>query len=138
MKITITIEMDEKEFKNIETKETEQKTEKTVSQYARFFDETCPSWSKNSEANLMFLKLQQQFANDMLKARGVLYLNEVYAMLGIPRTKAGQVVGWKYDLENPSGDNYVDFGIFDEKNKSFVNGFERSILLDFNVDGIII
>ena len=69
-----------------------------------------------------------------------MFLNEVYDMLGIPKSKAGQVVGWVYDEENPVGDNYVDFGIYDlskERVRRFVNGDERNILLDFNVDGNI-
>lgn len=112
------------------------------SDYARFFDESCPDWKKNPEYNLMFLRAQQQHANDLLVARGYVYLNEVYDMLGIDQTKAGQVVGWIYDPENPnSGDNYIDFGIYDvddERKRAFVNGYERSILLDFNVDGYIL
>ena len=62
-------------------------------------------------------------------------------MLGIPRTKAGQVVGWIYDEKHPVGDNFVDFGIYDkdnERNRAFINGYERNILLDFNVDGNIL
>lgn len=54
---------------------------------------------------------------------------------------AGQIVGWIYDKKNPIGDNYVDFGIYDtskEANRNFVNGYERTILLDFNVDGNIL
>ena len=90
----------------------------------------------------MFLNAQQNYANDLLKSKGYLFLNDVYDMLGIPKTKAGQVVGWVYDPENPnSGDNYVDFGIYDaynEKARDFVNGYERTILLDFNVDGYIL
>lgn len=108
------------------------------SDYARFFDEACTSWQKDPEYNLMFLKSQQQYANDLLKARGRLFLNEVYDMLGIDRTKAGQVVGWVYDPINPIGDNFVDFGIYDmdkERVRAFVNGYEPNILLDFNVDG---
>ena len=88
----------------------------------------------------MYLRRQQEFANEMLRARGHLYLNEVYDMLGFPRTKAGQIVGWIYDDKNPNGDNYVDFNIYDvtdESKRDFVNGYERSILLDFNVDGPI-
>ena len=127
----------------------EKKVKKTISvvddpnaysDYARFFDEACPAWEKDSEYNLMFLRAQQQYANDLLRARGHLFLNEVYDMLGIPRTKAGQVVGWVYNTENPVGDNYVDFGIYDmhrEVVRDFVNGYERVILLDFNVDGNI-
>lgn len=111
------------------------------SDYARFFDESCKAWEKDAEYNLMFLRAQQQYANDLLRSRGHLYLNEVYDMLGIPRTKAGQVVGWVYNDKNPVGDNYVDFGIYElnrEKARDFVNGYERSILLDFNVDGNIL
>lgn len=110
------------------------------SDYARFFDEYCNGWEKDPEYNLMFLRTQQSYANDLLKSRGHLFLNEVYDMLGIPRTKAGQVVGWVYNEDNPVGDNFVDFGIYDinrETNRDFVNGYERSILLDFNVDGNI-
>lgn len=64
----------------------------TYSDYARFFDESCNGWEKNSEYNLMFLRAQQQYSNDLLKARGHLYLNEVYDMLGIPRTKAVHII----------------------------------------------
>ena len=110
------------------------------SDYAKFFDEASPYWQKDPEYNFMFLKSQQQYANDLLKARGRLFLNEVYEMLGIEKTKAGQIVGWVYNTENPIGDNFVDFGIFDmskERVRAFVNGYEPNILLDFNVDGNI-
>ena len=110
------------------------------SDYAKFFDEASPYWQKDPEYNLMFLKSQQQYATDLLRARGRLFLNEVYDMLGIEKTKAGQIVGWVYNPTNPIGDNFVDFGIFDmskERVRAFVNGYEPSILLDFNVDGNI-
>ena len=112
-----------------------------VSDYAKFFCEGCHGWSKDPEFNLMFLKRQQSWANEVLKTRGHIFLNEVYDMLGIDRTQAGNVVGWIYDEKNPNGDNYVDFGIYDqddERKRAFVNGYERSILLDFNVDGNIL
>ena len=111
------------------------------SEYSKFFDESCPGFTKDPEYNLMFLKDQQRYANDLLKSKGYLFLNDVYDMLGIPRTQAGQIVGWIYDEKNPIGDNFVDFGIYDlhkEANRDFVNGYERVILLDFNVDGDIL
>ena len=117
-----------------------------ISEYARFFDEaTSTEHRKDAEYNLMFLRRQQDYANEVLKAKGHLFLNDVYEMLGIPKTKAGQVVGWIYDEKNPNGDNYVDFGIYrlsgyepsDERKRAFINGYERNILLDFNVDGPI-
>lgn len=110
------------------------------SEFARCFDDGCAGWEKDSEYNLMFLRAQQQYANDLLKSRGHLFLNEVYDMLGFPRSTAGQVVGWVYDEKDPNRANYVDFGIYNadnEKARDFVNGYERSIWLDFNVDGVI-
>ena len=152
-------ELDRELRYNIKAQEIEEKTvdkdgnetveKKTISvvdpnmysDYARIFDNGSMGWTKDPEYNLMFLKLQQNQANDRLRAQGYLFLNDVYDMLGIPRTKAGQIVGWIYDEDNPFGDNFVDFGIYDiynEKACDFVNGRERSIVLDFNVDGNIL
>ena len=105
--------------------------------YARFFDPLCEAWVKEPEYNLTFLRCQQNYLNDLLHARGHVFLNEAYDRLGIPRTKEGQAVGW---LKNGEGDNFIDFGIFNgdnEKARDFVNGREGAILLDFNVDGTI-
>jgi hypothetical protein len=116
-------------------------TGRDISEYAKFYDDGCTGWCKDPEHNLMFLRRQQDYANERLQSKGYLFLNEVYDMLGIPRTGAGQVVGWIYNEKNPTGENYVDFGIYDiynEKARDFVNGYERSILLDFNVDGYIL
>lgn len=110
------------------------------SPYSIVFDDGNTGWSKDAEHNKFFLIQQQNYANEKLKARGHLFLNEVYEMLGAPKTRAGQVVGWIYDEECPVGDNFVDFGIFDitkQKARDFVNGYERVIVLDFNVDGDI-
>ncbi|MCD8158564.1 MAG: DUF6353 family protein [Clostridiales bacterium] len=111
------------------------------SDYARFFDSSSRNWSKNSEDNLYFLRAEQNYANDRLKARDYLFLNEVYERLDIPTTRAGQIVGWVYDPKNPDIDNFVDFGIYEtnrETNRDFINGYEPVILLDFNVDGNIL
>lgn len=121
-----------------------------ISDYARFFEKytvdndgnkiinSC--WQDDNEYNLMFLKAQERYANDLLKSRGHLFLNEVYDMLGIPRSKAGQVVGWIYDADNPVGDNFVDFGLYADNlsYSDYLNGFEPAILLDFNVDGNVL
>ena len=136
--------IDEETGKEKKVKETIEVTDYDgVSQYAKFFDETSRCWEKNAELNLGFLRAQQNYANDKLRSQGYLFLNDVYDMLDIERTQAGQCVGWIYDPENPDhkGNNYVDFGIYDihrKENRKFVNGIERSILLDFNVDGDIL
>ena len=120
--------------------QTTDKSTEMYSDYARCYDAGCVGWVKDAEKNLYFLKCQQRYANDLLQIRGWVTLNDVYDMLGFPRSQAGQVVGWVYDKDNPQGDNYIDFGIYDlhkEGCRDFVNGIERSIWLDFNVDGYI-
>lgn len=133
--------VDENGNEKTETKTVKIADPNNYSIYARFYDDGCAGWTKNPEYNLIFLKQQQNWANEKLKANGRLFLNEVYEMLGIPKTVIGQRVGWVYDENNPVGDNFVDFGIYDlynEKARDFVNGYERTILLDFNVDGDIL
>lgn len=109
----------------------------TPSIYSRFFDEGCGPWSKDPSVNRFFLLAQQNYWNDVLKARGHVFLNEVYLSLDLPHSKEGAVVGW---VMNSGGDDYVDFGIFDgntQQIRDFWNGREGAILLDFNVDGTI-
>lgn len=133
--------VDENGNEKTETKTVTVADPNNYSIYARFYDDGCAGWTKNPEYNLIFLNQQQSWANDKLKANGHLFLNEVYEMLGIPKTAIGQRVGWVYDEDDPTGDNFVDFGIYDlynEKARDFVNGYERTILLDFNVDGDIL
>jgi hypothetical protein len=113
--------------------------------YARFFDEASVNWMNNPTSNLAFLKAQQNAMNDLLIVQGHLFLNEVYDALGIPRTKEGAVVGWIYKndpewMQEKGFDGFVDFDIYNPENsagRDFVNGYNPSILLDFNVDGMI-
>lgn len=137
----------EVEEKIVDDKGKEKTIKKTVevvdttgfSDYARLYDDGNAGWDKDPEYTLMFLKHQQNYANDKLRTQGHLFLNEVYDMLGIPRSKAGQIVGWIYDEKNNNhnGDNFVDFGIYTQANKNFLDGYEKVALLDFNVDGPI-
>ena len=110
-----------------------------TSPYARFFDESSPYWRKDPEANLMFLRGVQDDMNEKLKKKGHLYLNDVYQALGLQESRYKCKAGWIYD-KNSDGDDYVDFGIYDqegnelrdEAKRRFVNGLEWSVLLDFN------
>lgn len=124
------------------------------SEYARFFDESSREFryisrrtvagierEADTEGNLLFLLSVQKECNRLLKKNGHLFLNEVYDMLDIKRSKAGQFVGWVYRKNNPNGDNQVDFGLSNPKyepTRRFVNQLESIVLLDFNVDGDII
>lgn len=153
-------ELDRELRYNLKTKEIEETTvnedgsevtqKKTVTtadipeydEFTRIFDETCPCWKRNAESNRYFLTQQERWANDKLKQEGHLFLNDVYEALGFDKTAAGQIVGWVYDDRNPIGENYVSFGIFDEayvnRNSRFINGYEKSIILNFNHDGNIL
>lgn len=112
-------------------------SEKGGSPYKALFGDHSPNWSKQPEYNQIFLQAQQAYANDRLRSRGYLFLNEVHEMLGLPATKAGQIVGWVWAGD---GDNFVDFGIFEDdySGMRFVTGQERSVWLDFNVDGNVL
>lgn len=111
------------------------------SMYARLFDRyTSQSWQDGPGYNQMFLNCQQNYANDLLNARGHVFLNEVYDMLGLERTPEGQVVGWVKHSVDDGGDGFIDFGIIDGNVHEailFINGDEKSIWLDFNVDGVV-
>lgn len=105
-----------------------------LSPYVRLFDETNPNWTKQADQNLFFLRAQQNYFNDKLRAHGHVFLNEVFDALGMDRTPAGAIVGWRI---SDDGDNFVDFNIYNPENRDFVQGHERSVWLDFNVDGVI-
>ena len=127
----------------------EKKVKKTVtvvepehSDYARYFvyGEAAAA-EQNYDYNRLFLKAQQELANHILRAHGYLFLNDVYDMLGIEKSLAGQAVGWVYDKDvDDHGDNYVDFGIQEvyRKRSDEPNDYEKVFLLDFNVDGSIL
>jgi hypothetical protein len=118
------------------SKDEELMVESGHSMYAKFFDDSSPQFKRDNEMNQFFLKTQERFANQQLQARGHVFLNEVYDMLGIPRTKAGAIVGWV----SGHGDDHIDFDIYNpynDWNRDFVNGYNTGALLDFNVDGVI-
>lgn len=105
--------------------------------YLKYFTRGNCHWTTNMDLNEYFIRMVQSEANDILRAKGMLTLNEVYELLGFQATKAGMVVGWIYDKKNPSGDNEV---ILDFKEECIMNeegGFENAFAIDFNVDGNI-
>lgn len=135
-----TREVKEKDENGNEVTRTElvEKTDvpKDGSLYAKVFDEGNVNWDRNPTFTMMFLRAQQKIANDMLHARGHLFLNEVYDMLGFEHTPIGAVTGWILG----EGDDYVDFGFQDfdrDDTIRFINGEKNYVLLDFNVDGVI-
>lgn len=139
---TVTEEVVDEDGKKKKVKKTiEVRDEGYHSPYEFFFDESSSEWSKTPEYNKHFLVAQQNYFNNLLMSRGHVFLNEIHDALGTPRTQAGAVVGWVLPKdENDKRDGYIDLGLFDVNNESsrdFINGYERSILIKPNVDGVI-
>lgn len=109
------------------------------SPYARYFDELSEAYENDHEVNLYFLKAQEAWANNVFHSQGYLTINEVYERLGIPKTRSGYEIGWIDEKDPNKPTKYINFGIYDGRRASreFVNGYEKFILLDFNVDGYI-
>ena len=112
---------------------------KAASVYSRCFDESSSCWSRFPDENRHFVMSQQIYANHQLNAKGHLFLNELYDALGMDRTPEGQVVGWLInDDPTREADMYIDFGLQRPESARFMQGWEPSVWLDFNVDGPIL
>jgi hypothetical protein len=94
--------------------------------YEVIFDSENPNWFPDSEISLLFLQTQENWMNDLLKARGHVFLNEVFTALGFPHTPAGAVTGWTM---SENGDHEIMFNPVE---------VEGGIRLEFNVDGFIL
>jgi hypothetical protein len=109
--------------------------------YGAYFDEGSREFRETYEMNLFFLQSQEKVANQMLKWQGHVFLNEVFDMLGLPRTSIGAIVGWKYQHDpKKNNDGYISFdtqGIYNEANSRELRASNPRFLLDFNVDGEI-
>lgn len=106
------------------------------SEYATYFDHRSLDYDHNIDYNMMFLSAQQAYINNKLVSRGHVFLNEVMDDLGLPRSKAGQIVGWVYDSED--GDSYVDLRVqlvdcIGADGRPFTN-----IIIDPNVQGNVL
>jgi len=102
-----------------------------------FFDEANQNWTRDPVANYLFLKGVQAHMNRKLQVNGYVFLSDVYAALDLPLVKEAIVTGWLY---NGEGDGYIDFGFMTEQTPQatmFRNGAERTVRLNFNVDGVI-
>lgn len=127
-----------------ETKKGEPKVTKVTtfgdgsSPYSVIFDNENKNWQPTPEYNAFFLRQQQNYLNDRLRAKGHVFLNDAYRELGFPDTEAGAVTGWRWQGD---GDNFIDFGCWTDNTlediREFMRNGDRGILVDFNVDGLI-
>ena len=94
-----------------------------------------PQWEENADYRMMHLRATERYANDLLVARTYVSLNDVYDMLSIPRTQAGQMIGWVYSKDNKKGDNFISFGLTDEV--VYDEDGNPGTMLEFNADGVV-
>lgn len=111
--------------------------------YSQVFDQYSDRWRRSWTPDQVweYLRQKQREANDMLRIRKHIFLNEVYDLLGLDRTEAGAVVGWILTKNNP--DTYVDFGLDsmpEERRREFLSADRNEdiwVRLHFNPDGLI-
>lgn len=111
------------------------------SDYARYFAHgEARGWEQNDNYNELFLKGQQNAANHILYTNKILFLNDIYDMLGIDRSISGQAVGWIMDEDSEESDCHVDlrFRKVYRESADAENGYESVWLIDPNVDGPIL
>ncbi|AXQ61288.1 hypothetical protein SEA_LIBERTYBELL_47 [Streptomyces phage LibertyBell] len=110
---------------------------KIGSPYAKVFDETNINFSRIPGRNSDFIQGQMLWANDLLNSKGIVFLNDVYELLGFERTEAGQRVGWVKGSQE--GDSYITFGLWEsgvfQGKEWLLRHDHQSVVLDFNVDG---
>lgn len=134
-------------------KDGKEKTEKVKANILRgtepsgnaiIFDAGDIGWDPNPVTCMHYLQMIERTANDRLKSKGYLTLNEVYEMFGREGSPAGLVNGWVYKKNgNDVGDNAVSF-FLEEIWKEIRNAendrtplYNRGFLIDFNIDGYI-
>ena len=113
------------------------------SPYARYFCYgEADAAEKSYDYNLDFVRQAQIVAQNMLNCNRKLMLNDVYEMLGIKHSVAGNHVGWINHKGIVSGDGRVDLRIQTVYREVIgpdgqPAGWERVIMIDPNVDGAI-
>jgi hypothetical protein len=99
------------------------------------FDKYSTAWEHHHFSNECILRAEENWANTALDLNGYLFLNDVLDRLGLPKTKAGQILGWRKD---GNGDGFVDFGVVDCQTLTGAEYDDNAFELNFNVDGDIL
>ena len=129
-----------------------------ASPFAFVFDELSDYWEKDATHNRWFVERASRTLNNKLHTRGWLTINDVYEAFGREDLMSGdgQNVGWrspyvyKDNFDSHTCDGYIDFKIYEVWDdptsgardgnaitQAFIDGDERSVLIDMNYDGWI-
>lgn len=105
------------------------------SPYSVIFDEFNPNYTRNPDSNWDFLCNVEDYMNARLLRRGYVFLNEVRNALGFEDVPEGQIVGWLLKNDVTKSDGCIRLG--HKEADDFFRGPNKSVMLDFNVDGPI-
>lgn len=111
-----------------------------------------PEWERSGKLNIDYLLLRERYLNDRFIRQGHMFLWDVYKDLGVEpgsispnKLQASKVLGWIYDPEDETRDNYISFGLADKKGNLTEEAHEIAlgrngydIFLEFNPDGDIL
>lgn len=111
------------------TKKTTVQRPTQMGPYAQIWDERSSTFQHLPEYNIHFIKLQEDFLTDKLRAQGYLFLNQVYEAFDLPVNAQGQMNGWI--IPSDKSDDFVEIKWTEMYNQ------QRSIMLDFNVAGTV-
>lgn len=95
------------------------------------FDADNPNYTPNHEHNEFFIARAQNMFNDILYARGYVFLNDVLKQLDIAPTMVGQLAGWRKDASG-----FVEIKI--EQTRFGNDNRPVEYFLKIQTDGIII
>ncbi len=93
-------------------------------------------WEPSADYIELRLRNTQNYFNELLNARGHVFLNEILDELGMNRTPAGAVCGWV----KGAGDDYIDFGYQESFKRDYNTDSDlcvKNVHLNFNCDGSI-
>jgi len=98
-----------------------------------FSKDTSEMWSENHEFNVMYLKHMENFYNDKLRIAGVVVLTDILRGLEFNEDIIAEGLRQVWiDTTDDNNDRFVDFGLYSEANKKFLNGEQDYAELEFN------
>ena len=90
---------------------TENKKVNAPDDYRITYKKGCPGWVDNELLRESYLYGIEKHCNNILNIKRKLFLNDVYDLLGYPRTQQGQIFGWYIAPDEDLQDNRVIFDI---------------------------
>lgn len=96
------------------------------------FNEENSNFYPNDEYNTLFINRTQQYFNDLLRAQGFVFLNDVLKALGIKQRVVGQIAGWTTQIQ---GQGFIEIKITQRQVRE---GKVVEYFLEIVHDGVIV